>query len=48
MLVTRAGIHKMFVRIAESADPDQTAPVYAVCLVLFGRQLVFEILEHSP
>ena len=37
MLVFRAVIHKMLVRIANREDPDQTA---------FGRQLVYEILEH--
>ena len=44
MLVFRAGNHKMLVRIANRKDPDQTA----VCLGLFSRQLVFEILEHLP
>ena len=41
-----AGIHKMLYRIANREDPDQTA--YAVCLVLFGRQLVFHVLGHLP
>ena len=30
MLVSRAGIHKMFVRIANREDPDQTASSEAV------------------
>ena len=33
MLVSRAGIHKKVVRIANSADPDQTIRVCTVCLV---------------
>ena len=41
MLVFRAPIHKMLFRIANREDPDQT-----VCLRLFGRQLLFKILEH--
>ena len=45
----------MFVRIANRQDPDQTASKKqsdlclsdrAVCFRLFGRQQVFEILEH--
>ena len=31
MLVSRAGIHKMVVRIANWEDPDQTASSEAVC-----------------
>ena len=49
MLVFRAGIHKMLVRIASREDPDQTASSEAVLsgsAGLFGRQLVFKILEH--
>ena len=46
MLIIVAGIHKMLVRIANREDSDQTAS--AVCLDLFARQLVFEILEHLP
>ena len=42
MLLFRAGIHKMLVKIAKRKDPGQTA----VCIGFFGRQLVFEILEH--
>ena len=41
MLVNRAGIRKMLVRIANWEDPDQTM-VFTVCLGLFGRQLVFK------
>ena len=51
MWVTRANIHKMLVRIANGEDPDQTASsewVCAVCIGLFGKQLVFEILKHLP
>ena len=43
----------MLVRIANREDPDQTASKEAVCsgstlfaYAFFGRQLVFEILEH--
>ena len=44
----RAEIHKMIVSIANREDPDQTALNWfcAVCLGLFGRKLVFKILEH--
>ena len=47
----------MLVRTSNREDPDQTASseavlsgsaVCAVCLSLFGRHLVFEILELSP
>ena len=56
MLVGRAGIHKMIFRIANEEDPDQRRSslylyliwVCTVCLGLFRRQLVFEILEHLP
>ena len=50
MLVTRAGIHKMLVRIANSEDPDQKQFDLGLhCLsVPLGRQLVFGILEHFP
>ena len=50
MLVFRAGIQIMLVRIADREDPDQTASgwVCFVCLGRFGRQLVFEIVEHKP
>ena len=54
MLVIRAGIHEMLVRIRNREDLDQTAPRSSlvwncvVCLGLFGRQRVFEILEHLP
>ena len=49
MLILRAGIHKMLIRIASKEDPDQSLIwVCTVCLGLFGRQLVFEILEHLP
>ena len=53
MLVIMVGIHKMLVIIANREVPDQTASerssliwVCTVCLGLFDRQLVFEILEH--
>ena len=43
MLVYRAGIHKMFVKIANREDPDQEEAVCSesalFCLGLFGRQL---------
>ena len=42
MLIIRAGIHKLFGRISNTEDPDQTAS--SDCLGLFGRQQVFEIL----
>ena len=41
MLVIKAGIQEMLVRIANRSD--QTA-----CFGLFGRQVVFEILENLP
>ena len=43
IFVFRAETHKMLVRIANREDPDLGC---AVCLCLFGRQLVFKILEH--
>ena len=48
MLIFRARIGKFAVGIVNREDPDQTAScslnlVCAVCLGLFGRQLVFEI-----
>ena len=52
MLVIRAGIHKIHVRIANREDPYQTASseadVAQHCLDLSCNQLVFEILEHLP
>ena len=49
MLVLRAGIHKMLVRIANREDPDQTAEQSDLglpCLSRhFGRKILFEILE---
>ena len=33
MLINRAEIHKMHVRIASRGDPDQTASSEAVCAV---------------
>ena len=48
-------LKKMLVKIINREDPDQSASLEAawllsgtVCLGLFGRQLVFEILEHLP
>ena len=53
MLVFKAGIYKIRVKIANREDPDQTALlesslilICTVCLGLFGRQQVFGILEH--
>ena len=46
MLVIRAGIHEMLVRIAIREDPDQTASLdLGLCYLSdpFWRQLVFEI-----
>ena len=45
--VIRAEIHKMLVRIANK-DTDQNSLIWVciVCLGRFGRQLVFQILEH--
>ena len=37
----------MLVLIVNREDPDQTASVLFV-YAFFGRQLVFEILEHLP
>ena len=48
MLIIRAGIHKLLIRIANSEDLDQNASSEAIlsgstiCLCHFGR-LVFEI-----
>ena len=46
MLVIKGVIHKMLIRKANREDPDQTASseVCTVCLSLFGRHIVFEIL----
>ena len=44
MLIIGAGFHKMCVCIANREDPDQTAS--SVCFDLFGRQLVFKILDQ--
>ena len=48
MLLIRAGIQKMLVTIANREEPNQTASfgMGVHCLCFFGRQLVFEILEH--
>ena len=48
MLVNSAGIHKMLVRIENTEDTDQVLliGVCTVCLGLFGKQLVFQILEQ--
>ena len=53
MLVLRTGTHEMLVRIANREGPDQTASLEAVRSVpalfvpaFFGRQLMFETLEH--
>ena len=53
ILVFRAGIHKMLIRIANREDPDQRGSsliwVCTVCLGLFGKQLELEhILTSSP
>ena len=49
MLIFRAAISKMLVRIANRGDPDQTASNQSDlglrCLGLFGRELAFKILE---
>ena len=52
MFVFRAVIHKMFVRIANREDPDQTLEAVrsesAVCesRPIWQASIVFEILEH--
>ena len=48
IVVTRAGISNICVRLANRKDSDQTASSEActVCLGLFGRLLVFKLLEH--
>ena len=52
MLVIRSGIHKMLARVANRKDHDQMvsqkqSDLGLHCLSwLFGRQIVFEILEH--
>ena len=48
MLVIRAGIHKMLVRIANREDPDQTLIwVWAVGIGIFSRQQVFRNFRTS-
>ena len=48
MLDITARMHIMLVRITNSLDPDQTASGTALfALGLYGRQLVFGILEHK-
>ena len=42
MLIIRAGIHNLIVRISNTEDSDQTAS--SDYLGLFGRQQMFEIL----
>ena len=48
MLVIRAGIHKMLVRIANRKDPiEQQSDLGLCCLSRpFGEQLVCQILEY--
>ena len=53
MFVFKAEIHKMLVKKANREDPDHTASSEAIwpgsglfVSTLFGRQLVFEILEN--
>ena len=51
MLVTKAGIHKMLVQKAnrETFSDQKQSDLGLHCLSKhFGRQLVFEILEHLP
>ena len=53
MLALRAGIRKMVVRIASREDPDQCVKKQSDLGLrrlskLFGRHLVFDILEHLP
>ena len=51
MLVIRAETHKMHARKANREDLDQQSDLGLPCLsrlFLFGRQLLFEILEHLP
>ena len=53
MLVFRARIHKMLVRIATGNTLirlllQKQSDLGLLCLVLSGSQLVFEILEHLP
>ena len=47
-MVTRAGFCKILVRIANREDPDHASSEALRCLSLFGRQLVFKILDHPP
>ena len=50
MLILRAGIHKILIRIANREGFFRSSLIWvcAVCLGLFSKQLVFEILEHLP
>ena len=47
MLIIRAGIHKMHVRIATGKTfiTLSLMAVFTVCIGLFDKQLVFEILK---
>ena len=48
-MVFKADNNKMLVTIANREDPDQTLIcLCAVCLCLFGREVVFKILDHLP
>ena len=50
MLVMKAGMHTMLVRIANREDPDRSSLIWVctVCLGSFGRKLVFKNLKHLP
>ena len=52
MLVSRAGIHKLLVRIANRKDPDQTASESDLGLHYLSRPFLasnkFKILVHLP
>ena len=54
MWVVKAGIHKMLARIAIREDLNRTllqkqSDLGLHCfLFLFGRQIVFKVLEHLP
>ena len=45
MLVFRAEIHKMLIRIANREDPDQTG---SALFVFFVQVYLTEVLEHLP
>ena len=49
LILKNTGILKMLVIIANREDPEQSdLGLRCLSIGLFGRQLVFKILEHLP